>query len=633
MKAFLQIIASCQLFVALALTASAQQEPLLTIGGIPVFKEEFVSLYKKSNQGFVDDSLKTSPREYLDLFINYKLKVIEAEKRGMDTLASFRNEFNQYREQLARQFMNFSEVTEDDMQEAYRRMCTELNAAHILLGMPPHASREQDSASYRRCMQLRQEIVNGANFEDLANQYSDDPSASSNHGHLGYFSGGQMVPEFEDAAFKLNPGELSMPVRTKFGYHLIYLIDKRPNPGQIQVAHIMKRATSPHEITKATNLLDSLKQRAEAGDDFATLAQRYSDDEKSASRGGLLPYFSSSQIDPAFAAASYALMKDGDVSEPIQTRYGVHLIKRIHLKPVPPYPEVKDLIAEKLRRNTAFSQQKRELFIARLKKEHSITENTNIRQKLFEKTVSGNDEWLFKIDSISFPATDFTTAWNKHRSARQHTANVNDFYNNYLEEKLIETEQQQLEVLNPDFRSLLQEYHDGILLFNLMEDEIWRKARLDSVGLEDFYEQNPELFRWGNRFKGWAIKCDNQEVKDFIDLIFEQAPEISKEELTDLLNLNFKDQASIQKGIFAGGQNELIDYLVWNKSRPETYHDGLDFVRGDLTPPTPKTLDEARGQYVDAYQNEQEQKWIAELRREYKVKVNKKLLKTIESLK
>lgn len=176
----------------------------MTINGEPVSKEEFASLYRKNNQSLIDDSLKTTPEEYLDLFINYKLKVLEAENLGKDTLASFRKEFSDYREQLAKQFLNYTEITEDDLKEAYQRMCTEINAEHILLRTPPNANAEQDSAVYQRCIEIRQKIANGAGFEQLATQYSEDPSVEKNRGNLGYFTAFQMVPQFEDAAFSRN---------------------------------------------------------------------------------------------------------------------------------------------------------------------------------------------------------------------------------------------------------------------------------------------------------------------------------------------------------------------------------------------------------------------------------------------
>lgn len=641
MKTYFRIILGSHLLMALSFTGRAQSETILTIDGNPVSKEEFVSLYMKNNQSLIDDSLKTTPEEYLDLFINYKLKVLEAEHLGMDTLASFRKEFTQYREQLAKQFLNYSEISEADLQQAYQRMCTEVNASHILLRTPPNSTQEQDSAVYDRCVQLRNEIINGANFEETAATISEDPSAQKNQGNLGYFTAFQMVPQFEEAAFSLTPGEISMPVKTKFGYHLIKLIDKRPNPGQIQVAHIMKQVTanaSPKDIANATNILDSLKQRIESGEDFAKLAQQFSDDKNSARNGGVLPYFSQSGIVPEFAKASFALMKDGDLSDLVRTPYGLHLIKRIHLKPVPPYDEVKDLLIERLRSNGVFTQQKHDLFITKLKESYNISENKKIINELLQNTnveehYDTSNEWLFKIDTTNISVTEFLTAWNKQRQSAKTPLNIRDFYKNYLDEKLIEVENQNLENKNPEFRSLINEYHDGILLFNLMEEKIWTKASRDSAGLRAYYDQNPAKFEWDTRFKGWVIQCNNQGSRDYIDQIFEEDPEISVEELTDLLNLNYKNQASVQKGIFAAGQNELVDYLVWNKSEPKNYKDGLHFVRGDLTPPSAKTLDEAKGQYIAAYQDELEHQWLKDLREKYKVKVNRKVLKTIESIK
>ncbi len=492
--------------MALSFAGLAQQETIMTINGEPVSKEEFASLYRKNNQSLIDDSLKTTPEEYLDLFINYKLKVLEAENLGKDTLASFRKEFSDYREQLAKQFLNYTEITEDDLKEAYQRMCTEINAEHILLRTPPNANAEQDSAVYQRCIEIRQKIANGAGFEQLATQYSEDPSVEKNRGNLGYFTAFQMVPQFEDAAFSLAPGEVSMPVRTRFGYHLIKLIDKRPNAGQMQVAHIMKLVTAnatEAQLTKARNELDSIKKRVEAGEDFTKLAMEYSDDKNSDQNGGILPYFSKSGIVPEFGEASFALKKDGDLSEIIRTPYGLHLIKRIHLKPVPPFDDVKGLLTERLRSNSVLSQQKHDQFIKKLEESYTIQENEAIKSELLKslhtdenKAKLATDEWLFKFDQTAFTANDFIAAWNKQSPERRRAVVPEDFYKNYFDTSLIETENQNLEAKNPEFKSLINEYHDGILLFNLMEDKVWNKATKDTAGLQIFYQRNPDKFLW-----------------------------------------------------------------------------------------------------------------------------------------
>jgi peptidyl-prolyl cis-trans isomerase SurA len=190
-----------------------------------------------------------------------------------------------------------------------------------------------------------------------------------------------------------------------------------------------------------------------------------------------------------------------------------------------------------------------------------------------------------------------------------------------------------LETKNPEFRALISEHNDENVLFNLTEEKIRNKSRQDSAGLRAYYRQNPAKFKWGTRFNGWVIQCANQQVRDYIDQVFAEDPAISEEELTDLLNLNYTNQASVQKGIFACGQNELTDYLVWNRSKPRNYKDGLHFVRGDLIPPTIKTFNEAGSLYLEAYQKELESQLLKELRKKYKVRVNKKVLHTIESIK
>lgn len=633
----------------LALFAQQSNEILLTIDGTPITKDEFVRLYQKNNQNLQDDSLKKSPEEYLDLFINYKLKVMEAKELKMDTVASFQKEFKQYRSQVAKPYLSYSNITDESLHLAYDRTITEVKASHILLAVSPDALPADVDAAYQKCLKTRQQILDGADFGEMARQFSNDPSAAQNSGLLGYFTGFQMVPEFEDAAFNLKPSDLSMPVRTKFGFHLIRVEDKRPAVGKLQVAHIMKRlspAAPANLVARTMAEMDSLKTLLDNGASFTELARRYSDDKQTAMNGGVLPWFTATEMVPEFAEAALKLDNNGDISTVVRTPYGLHLIKRLDRQPVPTFEELKHLLTEKIRNNPVITEHNQELFIQHLKDEYQFEENTPAKTALIELfskefgqnkgSVSlGKDELLFQFDSVQISQQNFIDYLNKQNfnSNRDIRQQVNHNYIQFTNETLLQFENDQLESKYPDFRYLVQEYYDGILLFNLSEEKIWEKAATDTLGLQQFYAQHNDLVKWDERFEGWAIRCENQEIRDYIDDIFEEDDKLSKEELTDLLNLRFRNQAFVQKGIFARGTNDLVDYLVWDGPKPQNFKDGLDFVRGNLVPPSPKTLEEARGQYLSAYQDKLEQEWIADLRRAHKIRVNKKVLKSIENIK
>lgn len=643
----------CLLLLALPWSAPAQTESksLLKLSNYSVSKEEFQRLYKKNNQNLQEDSLKKTPEEYLQLFINYKLKVLEAESLGMDTTVSFKKEFKQYRDQVAQPYLTYSKVTDENLQKAYQRSITELKAAHILVKISPNATENEQAAAYQRCLDIRKEIEDGAKFEAMAKQYSDDPSVSRNGGTLGYFTAFQMVPEFEDAAFELPVDSISMPVRTKFGYHLIQVTDKRPSKGQIRVAHIMKRLSpnpSEPELSKYTAFLDSLKSLALNGADFADLARNFSDDRQSAPGGGVIPWFAATGMVPEFAEAAFKLKTDGEISPVIRSPYGLHLIKRLELKPVPAYNELKDMLTEKLRNDPQLNRQKHEQFIQDLKEQYHFTENVSHTSSLYTQIETGMkngkmlsetdidpDDILFEFASQRQTESDFMN-WLKLRKfsgERELRKQLSDLFQQFAEEKLLAYEDSRLEEKYPEFRYLVQEYHDGILLFNLSEKMVWNNAQQDSIGFEQFCAKNKGLFKWGPRFEGWVIQCNNQAVRDYIDEIFAEDPDISKDEMQDILNVDFQNQAFLQKDIFARGSNALVDYLVWNGPEPDNYVDGLHFVRGNLTTPAPKTMEEAKGQYLAAYQDYLEREWVKELRRKYPVKIDRKVLKTIETVK
>ena len=651
MKTKKYLVGACLLLLQAPFALFGQQsdEILLTIDNKRITKDEFVRLYQKNNQNLQDDSLKKSPEEYLELFINYKLKVREAKELRMDTVVSFQKEFKQYRDQVAKPYLSYSNITDESLQQAYQRMTTEVKASHILIAVAPDALPTDVDAAYQKCLKIRQQILDGADFGEMARQFSNDPSAANNNGSLGYFTGFQMVPEFEDAAFNLQPGELSMPVRTKFGFHLIRVADKRPATGKLQVAHIMKRLSpaAPANLVQAAMAeMDSLKNLLNNGASFAELARNYSDDKQTAMNGGVLPWFTATEMVPEFAEAALKLKNNGDVSPVVRTPYGLHLIKLLDRQPVPSFEELKPILIEKIRNNPVITEHNQELFLKHLKDEYRFEENTAAKTALlnqFSQYSNGNNkpvslgtyEFLFRFDSVQISSQQFIDYMEKQNlnPGRDMQQQVNQLYNQFVNEKLLDTENANLESKYPEFRYLVQEYYDGILLFNLSEEKIWEKAAKDTIGLQRFYEQHKDLVKWDERYDGWAIRCETQEIRDYIDEIFAEDDKLSKEELMDLLNLRFPNQAFVQKGIFAHGTNDLVDYLVWDGPKPQNFKDGLYFVRGDLVPPSPKTLEEARGQYLSAYQDELEKEWISALRKAHKIRVNKKVLKSIENIK
>ena len=623
---------------------------IMTIDGHPTAKEEFVRLYKKNNDQAIDQADKKTPKEYLKLFVNFKLKVLEAERLKYDTVPSFINELKKYRKDLAAPYLTDVQYTNQMVETAYKRMQSEINASHILLRLNKNASPEDTLKAWNKIMDIRKQILDGADFGEMAVKYSQDPSVKNNKGTLGYFSAFQMVYPFENMAYNTAVGEISMPVRTDYGYHLIKINDRRPSRGQIKVAHIMKRLASnasEETINRQKQVIDSIAQLIKNGTDFAKLAKENSDDRNSASKGGELPWFSSAGMMPEFAEPAFALKNNGDISPIIRTPYGWHIIKRLDYRPLGSYDNMKEFLSDKIRRNPNISNHSKEIFISKLKNEYGFELDSSVYNHVMNKIEPAYKKGQLK-NSINSDVSDVLFSFaNKQVTGKQFVdflANATEAeqqsdqlpslptqFKRFVDQTLTSYEDSHLEEKYPDFKYLLKEYHDGILLFNISEDKIWNAAAQDSAGLQAFYQNSKKKYYWDDPFKGFCIKCKQQKEKDFIDAVFAADPDIEEEELKDQVNKQFGDNdIQITYGYFEKGKDPLVDYLVWNEPKPEDYKEVLNFIHGNKVGKQVKTLDEARGLYLSDYQNFLEENWLKELHKRYKVKVNKRILKSIE---
>ncbi|MFW5773275.1 MAG: peptidylprolyl isomerase [Tangfeifania sp.] len=608
----------------------AQDEKvLLTIGDHEITIDEFERIYKKNNQNLYEESESKTPKEYLDLFIDYKLKVIEAENLQMDTSQTFVNELASYRKELAAPYLTDMKYDEAMVKELYNRMTKEINASHILLRVPENASRTEEQEVLQKAEKIRKEILEGKPFEEAAKEYSEEPSGQQNAGNLGYFTAFQMVAPFENAAFTTPAGEISEPVRTSFGYHLIKVHDTRKNRGEIKVAHIMKmfpQNAGNFDKQPLKNKIDSIYSALQNGADFAEMAKKHSDDKRSGAQGGEMPWFAAGRMVPEFSKPAFELENPGDMTGPVETQFGYHIIKKIDERPVPSFEESKAEIETRIQRDPARSQSSRKVFVEKLKNEYNFSENAENYKKLETLTFDAKPKEeliLFTIDNKSFGLPDFRQYLKKENISG---GTYSHHYDDWVQSEIIALENAKLEEKHPDFRYLLKEYHDGILLFNIMEEKIWNFAAQDTTGLKAFYEKNKGKYEWEERFSGLIITCKNKACREEAEKYFSAG--MTKEEIEDVLNKEEK-QIEIKEGKWEKGTSEVVDYYVWDGTGTGNFNPELTFIRGDIIPPEPKTLEEARGLYISDYQNYLEKKWLKELRKKYKIKINRKVLKTI----
>ena len=627
---------------------AAKEKPILTIDGKNISKEEFESIYNKNNTNLNDESEVKSPEDYMNMFIDFKLKVIEAENRGMDTTRAFAEELNGYRNELAKSYLTDVSYTDSMIKQAYYRTTNLLKASHILIFCEKNSSPEDTLKAYNKAMEIRKMYLNKEKtFAELAREYSQDPSAKSNSGSLPMFKAFQMITPFENGAWATKVGEISMPVRTEHGFHLILVEAKNPSLGEMKVAHIMKKFNSidnvtPEEDQKDKAFIDSVYNLLQNGDDFARLAQELSDDKISAKNGGEMNYIDQGFGVETFANAAFELKNNGDYSKPVRTPYGWHIIKRLDLRPPRTFAEMKDELTKRVKSDPLRSMYSKNKFIDARKAEYGYSQNDDNINKLYtiiEKTNGdtvtvfpgeGKNLLLFNFAGKDYYGNDLFAFLNtKKQTILKYS--FSKYLPAFVEETVTAYENSRLEDKYPEFRYLINEYHDGILLFSIMEKEVWNKAIEDSVGLEKYYEQHKGKYLFGEHFDGLLIKCDSAGVKDIIKKAIADGI-TNPDSLNAIAEQNGGKKNTVTKGRWEKGSNRDIDYLIWKGDKPRDLNEDLSFVVGGIKKEGVKTLDEARGLYISDYQNELEQEWISKLHKKYSIKVYKALLHKVKSL-
>jgi len=636
------------LFALLTVCLSyAQQDPvLMTVGDRPVTRSEFLQIYLKNNPNPKFD--KASLDEYMELFKKFKLKVIEAENLGYDSIPKLRNELDGYRRQLATPYLIDSAKNKALVQEGYERMRFEVSASHILIRVAEDAAPADTLLAYNRIMELRKRILKGEDFEQVAKGKggSEDESVRTNGGALGYFSAFQMVYPFESAAYNTAVGQVSMPVRTKFGYHLVKVHDKRAARGIISAAHLMivvKQDADMETQANAEKRINEIYERLMNGEAWEDLVMKYSEDYNSKNTGGKLPEFgtgSRQRMVPEFEDAAFSIPTNGGYSKPVKTAYGWHIVKRLDVKGIESFESLEKEIQQRVNKDErALSTQKS--FIEKLKKEYNLKDYRKKQLKWFHKNAKFVDgQWviapakknpiMFSFSTVEINRTDFADYLSGFKSIPSNMdakSFINMKYDDFIGEQLLAYEEAQLETKYPAFKALMTEYHDGVLLYEIMNDKVWNKALRDTLGLRTYFNANREQFRWGDRLDADIFVCDSRDIAMQVVALIKQgktAKEVSeiangKSALNVILRsqkLEINNTDYLKGRTFVLGVNEIYEhkgkfYVVVNK---------------ESIPATNKELDETRGAVTAAYQQYLEQQWLEELIAKYVVVINSDVL-------
>ena len=645
-------------FLIAAVSNAQDNRTLVTIAGDSISVDDFMRVYKKNN--VKDDTIdKKSIEEYLQLFINFKLKVKEAEALGMDTASSFIKELEGYREQLAEPYFVDESIIDKLVKEAYDRSKEDIRASHILIRVGPNAKPEDTLAAYSKIMDARKRIENGEPFSEVATDVSEDISARErklgngqvvpgNAGDLGYFTVLDMVYPFETGAYETPKGKVSNPVRTDYGYHLIYVTDRIPALGEMQVAHLFLKI--PKDATHDDSVyvekrIDSLYQRIENGEKFEDLVKEYSDDKGSAPSGGVLPKFKVNRMVPEFIVAIAELPDSGSISKPVLTMYGWHIIKLMSKSGVKSFEDSKKELEKKVKKDQR-SQLSKEIIIERIKKEYGFKENEKAVEQMYSLVDSSiyQGKWkvpgkenmgfiVFTLGDRTYSQTEFANYIANHQTIGQGEKIdefVNRMFKDFVNEECKKYENGKLEEKYPDFKAIVEEYRDGILLFDLTDEMVWSKAVKDTAGLKKYYNEHKSDFMWGKRLDASIYTIsDTAYVNEIRELVNKG---LSDEDLLNQFGNDSLKVLTINHKKFSEGDNDIIDKIKWKKGVTDNMNQNgktVFVVVHSKISPEPKSFDEAKGLITAAYQDYLEKEWIKQLRGKYDVVINEEVLKSI----
>ena len=651
-----QILFFFTLFVMGALPIFAQEDPVLfTVNNLPVHVSEFKYIYEKSNGAEADYS-RASLEKYLELYQNFKLKIARAREMKLDTIPALKRELEGYRKKLANSYLIDKEVTDHLAREAYERMKTDVRMSHIYFSLKKLHAPGDTLAIYNKAMTLVKKLKNGASFENLAKEFSEDNTSKVKGGDIGYFTA--IFPngyyQMEEAAYKTPVGQVVGPIRTVSGYHIIKITDKRPARGEMEIAQILFSKDGKEESVvrksaeKALNVLRSGKLS------FEDVAKQFSDDKTTGSKGGYVGYIGINRFEQDFEDAVYALKKDGEVSGIIESSIGFHIVKRLRKKQLGTYEKEKRAILTKLRKDSRY-QLAIDAFVEKTKKEANFVLKTPVFNKWVKTlpdstflthkwkapkeknntvllTMKGRQATISDLEQYVYQATRKRLRYGRRTKIEDA---AKDLLNDFVKDQVMSYAESQLEEKYPEFKSLMREYEEGILLFDISRKEVWDRASEDSTGLAAFYPSIQDQFNWEERatvvtytvpklYEKLLPKIRKRAKKKTPAKVL--AKYNKKKRIVSMARETFEQSKApqdIQKVWKQGGMTETVFDI---NRQPQT----ASFkVIEKIIPPGPKKLEDARGYAIAKYQDYLENHWIKTLQNQYKVVLNKEVFESL----
>ncbi len=627
----------------------SKKDILLTIDGEPVYATEFKRVYNK-NLDLVQDENQKTVDGYLDLFIDYKLKVTEAYAQKLNEKPLYKSELSNYQEQLSRFYIYEDNVTEDLLREAYDRSLEQISANHILILAKYSDSPADTLKAYKKIEALRKRALKGEDFETLVRENSEEPNASETAGNLGYFTAFSMVYPFETAAYNTKVGEVSEIVRTQFGYHILKVNDRRLREPNRTISHIMvydkeddTRTFDPEER------IDEIYQLLAQGEKFEDLALQYSDDKGSATNGGTLRPFGKGDLrSKLFEEKVFGLKEVGDITKPFKSEVGWHIarLEKIHDKTT--FEESKPELEKKVKNgdrskivtaavNNAIKDKygfkQGEPYLDFFK---SYVNDSLLRGKWkYRPVAEKDDKVIFTVGKVSKMYSDLALHIDNTQNYRkiypEITTALQSYYDDFERMTLKEYYREALEKEDPEYAAIISEYRDGLLIFDLMRENIWNKAKKDTLGLQQFFEKNKEDYLWGERVDATIVNATNSEnAVDAKQMLMEG---VSAEEIKKSLNTAKDVKVIVTQGKFELDNKALPAGFVKEKGVSKMYNNNNTTTIVNVNailPPEQKTMEEVKGRVLSDYQVQVEADWMQSLRDKYNVSINTKTLKKLK---
>lgn len=639
------LLLAISLLMPTSMVISQENDPaIMTINGKAIKKSEFDYIYNKNKQQQLEQK---TLEEYLEMFKDYKLKVMEAEAKGIDTTQAFISELQGYRNQLAQPYLVDQEADEKLAREAYQRLQENVEVAHILFSVDESNPNKTQAKAYEKAMAVKKRIDAGADFTEMAKNYSEDPSVARNNGYLGYIKGFMTVYPFEQVAFTTEVGKVSGPVLSRFGYHLIKVISRRPDPGEVLTAHIMvmlPTSITPEEAKAKESKIQEAYQKLQQGASFEEVVQEYTEDPGTRDTDGRMRWISTGRIVKEYEDVAFSL-KEGEISKPFKTPFGWHIVKVIEKRGLKPYEEMQKEIMRRITREDRAGNG-RESLIAKLKIEYGYNFNGDKMAQLkelakstqldttFQKTIEADKETLFSIANKNYTVSNFAEYYQNSKKPQE--PNVEkaivisvDDYVNYA---IIAYENSVLEDKYADFRNLYNEYRDGMLLFEISNREVWDKASKDEKGLKKYFKKNRRQYSWDEpHFKGVVIQCKNDSIAALAEeMLKDLSYEESATKLNKELNTGSERVIKVKRGLFTKGDNPIVDYYIFGEKPYIDENFPVSLAKGRLLKKGPENYGDVKGQVTSDYQQKLEKDWMKNLNKKYNVEINSEVISTIE---